>query len=109
MQNLDAVFKALADPTRRALLARLAQGETNVGTLADPFDISPPAISRHLRLLEEAALISNERHGKQRICRLNWETLDRAREWLDFSSRFWNGSFKRLDSHLRKPSKERAS
>jgi DNA-binding transcriptional ArsR family regulator len=109
MQKLDSIFSALADPTRRAILARLAQGETNVGTLAKPFDISAPAISRHLRVLEEAALIRNERRGKQRICRLNRETLDRAREWLDFSRRFWSGSFDRLDSHLKKSSKERAS
>ena len=109
MQKLDSIFSALADPTRRAILARLAQGETNVGTLAEPFDISAPAISRHLKVLEEAALISNERRGKQRICRLNRETLDRAREWLDFSRRFWNGSFNRLDSHLRKSAKEKAS
>lgn len=109
MQKLDPIFSALADPTRRAILARLAQGETNVGTLAEPFDVSAPAISRHLKVLEEAALISNERRGKQRICRLNRETLDRAREWLDFNRRFWSGSFNRLDSYLRKSSKERAS
>ena len=108
MKGLDSIFGALADPTRRAILARLAQGEANVGTLAEPFDISAPAISRHLRVLEEAALISNQRHGKQRICRLNRETLDRAREWLDFSRRFWSGSFDRLDGHLRKSSRERA-
>ena len=106
MQNLDPIFNALADPTRRAILARLAQGEANVGTLAEPFEISAPAISRHLRVLEEAALISNERRGKQRVCRLNRETLARAREWLDFSRRFWSGSFDRLDSHLKRRSRE---
>ena len=109
MPKLDSVFSALADPTRCAILARLAQGETNVGTLAEPFDISAPAISRHLKVLEEASLISNERRGKQRICRLNRDTFDRAREWLDFSRRLWSGSFDRLDCHLRKSSKERAS
>jgi DNA-binding transcriptional ArsR family regulator len=107
MDMLNPIFNALADPTRRAILARLAQGETNVGTLAEPFEISPPAISRHLKVLEDAALIVNERRGKQRICRLNRETLARAQEWLDFNQRFWSGSFDRLDSHLGKLSKEK--
>jgi DNA-binding transcriptional ArsR family regulator len=107
MQNLDPIFDALADPTRRAILARLAKGEANVGTLAEPFAISPPAISRHLKVLEDAALISNERRGKQRICRLNRQTLAQAQEWLDFSRRFWSGSFDRLESHLKTPSKEK--
>jgi DNA-binding transcriptional ArsR family regulator len=105
MNALDPIFSALADPTRRAILDRLAQGETNVGTLAKPFDISAPAISRHLRVLEQAALISNERRGKQRVCRLNRERLALAQDWLDFSRRFWTGSFSRLDVHLKKPSK----
>jgi DNA-binding transcriptional ArsR family regulator len=108
MQDLDPLFAALADPTRRAILARLAQGEANVGTLAEPFAISPPAISRHLKVLEEAALISNERRGKHRVCRLNRRTLAYAQEWLDFSRRFWSGSFDRLENHLRKQSKEKA-
>jgi DNA-binding transcriptional ArsR family regulator len=108
MDLLDPIFNALADPTRRAILARLAQGEANVGTLAEPFAISPPAISRHLKVLEDAALIANERRGKQRVCRLNRETLARAQEWLDFNQRFWSGGLDRLDSHLRKPSKEKA-
>ena len=88
MQNLDPIFNALADPTRRAILARLALGDANVGTLAEPFAISPPAISRHLKVLEEAALISNERRGKERVCRLNRSTLAHAHEWLDFSRRY---------------------
>ena len=107
MQTLDPIFSALADPTRRAILARLAQGEANVGTLAAPFAISPPAISRHLKVLEEAALISNERRGKQRVCRLNRQTLAQAQEWLDFSRRFWSGSFDRLEAHLKEPPKGR--
>jgi DNA-binding transcriptional ArsR family regulator len=105
MQTLDPIFNALADSTRRAILARLAQGEANVGTLAQPFAISPPAISRHLKVLEEADLISNERRGKQRVCRLNRQTLGLAQEWLDFSRRFWSGSFDRLGTHLKKSSK----
>ena len=107
MNALDPIFNALADPTRRAILARLARGEANVGTLAEPFRISPPAISRHLKVLEDAALITNERQGKQRVCRLNRETLARAREWLDFNQRFWSGSLDRLDKHLKKRSKEK--
>jgi len=105
MQNLDQVFNALADGTRRAILARLAQGEANVGTLAEPFAISPPAISRHLKVLEKAALISNERRGKQRVCRLNRQTLAHAQQWLNFNRRFWSGSFDRLEAHLKKSSK----
>jgi DNA-binding transcriptional ArsR family regulator len=105
MQNLDPIFNALSDGTRRAILARLAQGEASVGRLSEPFAISPPAISRHLKVLEKAALISNERRGKQRICRLNRQTLARAQEWLDFSRRFWSGSFDRLEVHLKKTPK----
>jgi DNA-binding transcriptional ArsR family regulator len=108
MDSLDPIFNALADPIRRAILARLAQGSANVGTLAEPFEISPPAISRHLRVLADAGLIANERRGKQRVCRLNRETLARAQEWLDFSRRFWSGSFDRLDRHLKKPRQEKA-
>jgi DNA-binding transcriptional ArsR family regulator len=105
MMNLDYVFQALADPTRRAILARLARGETTVGELARPFDISPPAISRHLKVLEEASLISNERQGKHRRCRLTPQGLQGAAEWIDFYRRFWSGSFDRLDAHLKRDKK----
>jgi DNA-binding transcriptional ArsR family regulator len=105
MQNLDPVFNALADSTRRAILARLAQGEATVGMLSEPFAISAPAISRHLKILEQASLITNVRQGKQRVCCLRPETLAGAREWLDFSHRFWSGSFARLDQHLKKSRK----
>jgi DNA-binding transcriptional ArsR family regulator len=108
MDGLDPIFNALADSTRRTILARLAQGEANVGTLSKPFKISPPAISRHLKILEDAALISNERRGKERICRLNRRALSRAKDWLNFSQRFWSASFDRLDGHLKKPPKEKA-
>ena len=100
MINLDATFSALADPTRRAILARLAQGEATVGELARPFDISMPAISRHLRVLEEATLITRERDGQLRRCRLNASALKRASAWLEFYRRFWVESFDRLDKHL---------
>ena len=99
--RLDRTFNALADPTRRAILMRLAQGDATVGELAAPFEISLPAISRHLKVLEEAALISNERIGKHRHCRLKPEALASAQQWLDFHRRFWSGSFDRLASHLK--------
>jgi len=103
--TLDHTFRALADPTRRAILDRLARGEATVGELADPFDISLPAISRHLKVLEQASLISNERCGKQRRCRIKTEALSAAAVWLDFHRRFWSGSFERLDAHLRRSSR----
>lgn len=107
MNALDPVFNALADPTRRAILVRLAKGEATVGALNEPFSISPPAISRHLKILEEASLITNERRGKQRVCRLRPETLATAQQWLDFSRRFWGASLDRLDQHLKKSRKDR--
>jgi DNA-binding transcriptional ArsR family regulator len=107
MKTLDHTFSALADPTRRAILVRLAQGEATVGELAKPFNISLPAISRHLRVLEDASLISNERDGKHRRCRLKPEVLAAASDWLDFHRRFWMGSFDRLDAHLKRSPKER--
>jgi DNA-binding transcriptional ArsR family regulator len=106
MTNLDPVFAALADPTRRAILVRLARGEASVGDLAEPFAITLPAISRHLKVLEAAALITNERRGKHRLCRLRPEAVASAAEWLDFHRRFWSGSFDRLDAHLKQPPKE---
>lgn len=108
MNQLDHTFAALADPTRRAILARLAGGDATVGELAEPFTISLPAISRHLKVLEEAALIQNEREGKHRRCRLKPGALESAREWLDFHQRFWSGSLDRLADHLKqKPEKEK--
>lgn len=96
MLDLDHAFGALADPTRRAILMRLAQGDASVGELAAPFPISLPAISRHLKVLEEASLITNEREGKQRRCRLQPEALTELGAWLDFNQRFWKGSLDRL-------------
>ncbi len=102
MNTLDQTFGALADPTRRAILARLASGEATVGELAKPFDISLPAISRHLKVLEDADLITNERVGKHRHCRLKPDALVAASNWLEFQRRFWSGSLERLDAHLKK-------
>ena len=101
MKNLDVTFSALADPTRRAVLARLALGESTVGELARPFNVSLPAISRHLRVLEAASLIVRERRGKHRVCRLDARAMAGASQWLDFYSKFWNQSFDRLDKHLK--------
>lgn len=104
---LDNVLAALADPTRRAILVRLAGGEATVGELAEPFEVSLPAISRHLKVLEEAALITNERRGKHRLCRLRPEAVASAAEWLDFHRRFWSGSFDRLEAHLKQNPQEK--
>jgi DNA-binding transcriptional ArsR family regulator len=102
MSNLDGTFSALSDPTRRAILARLALGEATVGELVEPFDISPPAISRHLRVLEQVSLITRERHGQHRICRINARALVGVNEWLEPYRRFWTESLDRLNEHLNK-------
>jgi DNA-binding transcriptional ArsR family regulator len=108
MTDLDQIFAALADPTRRALLARLALGETTVGELAKPFDMSLPAISRHLKVLEGALLISNQREGKHRRCRLNARALEGAADWIDFYRSFWTASLDSLELHLKRKKKERS-
>ena len=97
---LDATFAALADPTRRAILARLARGEATVNELARPFAISLPAVSRHLKVLERAALISRRIDGQHRHCRLNGAALAAASDWLEFYRRFWSDSLDRLAAHL---------
>jgi DNA-binding transcriptional ArsR family regulator len=99
-QQLDATFSALADPTRRAILARLATGEASVNELAEPFDMSQPAISKHLRVLERAGLISRSRDAQRRPCRLEAKPLAEADEWLERYREFWEASFDRLDSLL---------
>ena len=97
---LSATFAALSDPTRRAILARLAAGEATVNELAEPFDISLPAVSRHLKVLEKARLITREREAQWRRCRLSAEPLKEAAEWMDRYRAFWDASFTRLDAHL---------
>jgi DNA-binding transcriptional ArsR family regulator len=99
-QQLDATFAALADPTRRAILARLAAGDASVNELAEPFDMSQPAISKHLRVLERAGLISRSREAQRRPCRLEAKPLAAADEWLEPYREFWEASFTRLDSLL---------
>jgi DNA-binding transcriptional ArsR family regulator len=95
--HLDATFAALADPTRRAILERLAAGEASVMELAGPFAMSQPAISRHLKVLELAGLISRSRDAQRRPCRLEAQPLARATEWLERYRRNWERSFERLD------------
>lgn len=98
--HLDATFAALADPTRRAILARLALGETSVMALAEPFRMSQPAISKHLKVLERAGLISRGRDAQRRPARLEAAPLAQASHWLDDYRRLWEANFARLDALL---------
>ncbi len=97
---LSLTLAALADPTRRAILARLAMGEATVNELAEPFDISGPAISRHLKVLEQAGLISRGRDAQFRPCRLEREKLEAIRDWTKRMRVFWDESFDRMDDYL---------
>jgi DNA-binding transcriptional ArsR family regulator len=99
-QQLDLVFNALADPTRRAILARLTEGEANVAELAAPFSVSQPAISRHLKVLEQAGLISRHRRATARLSRLEAEPMREAIAWLGDYERYWSESYERLDGLL---------
>jgi DNA-binding transcriptional ArsR family regulator len=99
--HLSAKFAALADPTRRAILARLALGETSVGELAKPFDISGPAISKHLKVLERAGLIARGREAQWRPCRIEPRALKSVDDWLERYRRFWEERLDRLDVYLR--------
>jgi DNA-binding transcriptional ArsR family regulator len=98
--RLDATFAALADPTRRAILARLASGEATVTELAAPFDMSQPAISKHLKVLERAGLVSRRRDAQRRPCRLEARPLKAATDWLEDYRSYWEESFQRLDALL---------
>ncbi|MBB2973007.1 metalloregulator ArsR/SmtB family transcription factor [Mesorhizobium sp. RMAD-H1] len=99
--SLSAAFAALADPTRRAMLARLSKGEATVNEIAAPFDMSLPAISKHLKVLEGAGLISRGRDAQFRPCRLEPGPLKDVADWLERYRRFWEGSFDHLDSYLK--------
>jgi DNA-binding transcriptional ArsR family regulator len=100
LERLDATFAALADPTRRAILARLARGEASVKELAEPFAMTQPAISKHLKVLERAGLVSRGRDAQRRPCRLEAEPLREATRWLVDYRRFWTESYERLESLL---------
>jgi DNA-binding transcriptional ArsR family regulator len=99
-ERLDAVFAALADPTRRAILSRLATGEASVTELAEPFDMSQPAISKHLKVLERAGLVSRGVEAQRRPRRLEPTALAEANEWLERYRKIWEGNFQRLDALL---------
>ena len=100
MDQLSQTFSALADPTRRAILARLAAGDATVGELAEPFDMSLPAVSRHLKVLTSAGLIERSTEAQWRRCALRGEGLRAAADWIEFYRRFWEESFDRLDAFL---------
>ena len=106
--QLSMVFAALADPTRRAILARLADGDATVSELAEPFSISMPAISRHLKVLERAGLISRSRSGQWRSSTLEADALKEATDWMERYRIFWDVNFDRLDAHLRRVQQDHA-
>jgi DNA-binding transcriptional ArsR family regulator len=100
MDTISNTFSALADPTRRAILARLALGESSVTDLAAPFEMSMPAVSKHLRVLERAGLVERSRDAQFRPCRLRADPLQQAAGWLEYYRHFWEQSFDRLDEYL---------
>jgi DNA-binding transcriptional ArsR family regulator len=100
MDHLSATFSALADPTRRAILTRLASGEATVKELSAPLPMSGPAVSKHLRVLERAGLITRGRKGQWRPCRLEAAPLEEVAEWAENYRRFWDESYERLDEYL---------
>jgi DNA-binding transcriptional ArsR family regulator len=100
-QRLDATFAALADPTRRAIVARLAAGDATVNELAEPFALSLPGISKHLKVLERSGLISRRRQAQFRPCHLERPALDAAVDWIEANRRLWSERFDKLDDHLR--------
>src|ERR1700721_4247173 len=99
--TLSTTFAALSDPTRRAILARLALGETSVKELAHPFALSPPSIAKHLKVLERAGLIKRSREAQWRPCRLEAAPLQNAADWIEHYRRFWEESLDRLDAYLK--------
>jgi DNA-binding transcriptional ArsR family regulator len=104
--QLSTTFAALADPTRRAILARLVSGECSVTELAEPFDMSMPAVSKHLRVLERAGLIARGREAQWRPCRLEAAPLEEVAEWAEHYRRFWDASYERLDDYVRQLQRE---
>ncbi len=106
---LSGVFGALADPTRRAILARLALGETTVSEIAEPFEMSLPAVSKHLTVLETAGLVLRERHGRVRRCQLNGGAMKEAADWIDHYRRFWEARLNSLARYLEHTQKQHPS
>jgi DNA-binding transcriptional ArsR family regulator len=107
--RLSVIFAALADPTRRAILARLTEGDANVSELAEPFPISLPAISRHLKVLEQAGLIARTRSAQWRSSSLQAGPLKEATDWMEPYRRFWDVSFDRLDAHLERMKQQQST
>jgi DNA-binding transcriptional ArsR family regulator len=107
--QLSVTFAALADPTRRAILARLSQGEASVTELAKPFDLSLPGISKHLKVLQRSGLITQSRNAQWRPCRLEGARLKEAAAWVGEYRRFWDESFERLDEYLAEVQKEKSN
>ena len=107
--HLSSTFAALADPTRRAILARLVSGEASVTQLAEPFDMSLPAVSKHLKVLERAGLIARGREAQWRPCRIEARPLRQAADWISHYEKFWTESFDRLDDYLKKLKNEQTS
>jgi DNA-binding transcriptional ArsR family regulator len=105
-KTLDSTFAALADPTRREILVRLASGEASVNELAEPFQMSLPGISKHLKVLERAGLISRGRVAQSRPCRLEARPLKEAADWVERYRRFWEEGFDRLDDYLQEMQRE---
>lgn len=99
--HLSTTFAALADPTRRAILARLASGEASVNEIAEPFKMTLPAVSKHLKVLEKSGLIARSREAQYRPCRLDAAPLKEVSDWVDHYRRFWEQSFDRLDEYLK--------
>ncbi len=104
--RLDATFAALADPTRRAIIGRLARGDATVNELAEPFAVSLPGISKHLKVLERCGLISRSRQAQFRPCHLELDALNDALGWIEESKRVWSERYDRLDAHLRRLQRE---
>lgn len=107
--TLSLTFAALADPTRRAILTRLSRGETTVSKLAEPFNLSLPAISKHLKVLQRAGLVEQSRHAQWRPCRLEAAPLKEVADWVSGYKQFWEESFERLDELLAKPNPKEKS
>lgn len=105
--HLSTTFAALADPTRRAILARLASGEASVKELAGPFQMTPPAVTKHLKVLENAGLIARGKQAQWRPCRLEAAPLKEVADWVEIYRRFWEASFDRLDDYLQQLQKEK--
>ncbi|QDT96458.1 ArsR/SmtB family transcription factor [Gimesia aquarii] len=106
-QQLDETFFALSDPTRRAIIAHLADGDSTVAELSEPFSVSAPAISKHLRVLERAGLLTQERDGRARRCHLMPEPLKEAAEWVEKYQRFWEGKLDQLVKYLEQNQQEK--